>query len=133
MGVVENEKKEIAIGGDFNAGTILDEGDVLGKMLREEFMDSTGVEMLVKEPTHQELRGGKHCKNRLIDHFYSNNKNKVKSVEAVNLSGSKHKLVVAEICRNMKYSGPKQKLVRVRKNYSAEGLLQQLAVRDLLA
>ena len=51
--ILENEKKEILIGGDFNADTRLHEGDILGKILKEDLMDSRGMEMIVNEPTHQ--------------------------------------------------------------------------------
>ena len=37
-----------------------------------------------------------------------------------------HKLRNTKLRRNMKFSGPKQKRVRVRKNYSKEALLEEL-------
>ena len=103
---IESEGKEIVLGGDFNCDPRITENDGLGKFLREDLMDSTGLEMIVKEPTHQEIRKGKPCRNRLIDHIYTNHKQKVQKVHVRHVGGCHHKLIVAEPKRNVNSMAP---------------------------
>ena len=101
-----------------------------GKILEEELVEGEGMTMVVKEKTHQEVRNGKNCKARRIDHIYSNSAEKLRDTRTVMEAGSHHSLVLTTLLERMEQKGPQQHRARVRKNYSKEKLLTEMDKKD---
>ena len=100
---VMSENKRIYIGGDFNAsvGVNGETKDTIGADLEEILICDAGLDMIVKEATHQEVKNGVLCRARTIDHIYTNSPEKTLNTRAINEAGSHHKLLITKIRENM--------------------------------
>ena len=126
------ENKRIYIGGDFNAsvGVNGEPMDKLGAKLEETLMCEAGLDMLVDQPTHQEVKNGVPCNARTIDHIYTNGSEKTSRTRVVSEPGSHNKLLIIKILGKVVKKTPLQHKARQRKNYNADDFLQDLDVKD---
>ena len=126
--IIATERKPILLGGDINAelGGNGRKQDALGKIINNELLIETGLEMIIKEFTHMEVRNGVECAKRCIDHVYTNQVGLVKNIEVKNQSGSHHKLLKVEVNKKIQPTGVRQHRARVRKQYSKTALLNEL-------
>ena len=131
---VIKEEKDVILGGDLNAhiwqGEGGDETDNMGRRLVEELTGEAGLEMVVKEITHQEVRRGVLCKGRCIDHMFTNIPYRQGKVNVEQIAGSHHSLVYSAFTKAVVRKGPGQRRVRVRKTYTKEGYLAELDKKD---
>ena len=78
------------MGGDFNADMRIGENDSLGRILKENLIEEMGLQMTIEEFTHQEIRQGRLCRERHIDHIYTNMTNKITGSKATEIAGLNH-------------------------------------------
>ena len=75
-------------------------------MLKADLVDEAGLEMVVKEATHRDIKRGESGRGTLIDHIYTNIKQRLENVSVEALSGSHHSLVVVVIRKKVKFQSP---------------------------
>ena len=116
---VLSENKRIYIGGDFNSslGGNSERQDVIGADIEEVLVLESGLDMLIKEFTHQEVKNGIPCNARTIDHIYSNSPEKTMNTRTVLESGSHHKLLLTRIMGKVLNKAPLQHKARQRSLY----------------
>ena len=124
--IIESEDKDTVLGGDMNANIQDDDIDTMGTILEQELIIGAGMDMVVKDITHQEIRQGRKCRGKTIDHIYTNVDSRIENVKAISEPGAHHKLIYADIRRKIKLKGPRQQRNRYRKNYSKKSLLEEL-------
>ena len=110
------ENKSIVFGGDFNA-EIADKnnkGDKFGEILEDQLIGEGGLELIMKEKTHQSIRNNKNCAARAIDHIYCDIPNRAQNTRAVDEPGSHHKLILTTIRGRVDHKGPTQHMARER-------------------
>ena len=129
---VLSENKRIYVGGDFNASIGVNEEtkDSIGADLEETLVCEAGLDMIIKEATHQEVRKGTQCKPRTIDHLYTNSPEKTTNTKVLDQAGTHHKLLMTRIMDKPMNKAPLQHKGRQRKLYSKEKYLEELDGKD---
>ena len=112
---METENTEIILGGDFNADIREGENDVLWKKLRDVMINELRMSMLVQGHTHQEARQGMLCKERQIDHIYTNINRKSSKEHAETKPGLSHKLINTIVKKSLKMMRIRQQRERTKK------------------
>ena len=107
---ISSTEEVVCIGGDFNAslGGTEEHKDAYGEILEEELVEEGRFSMVVKESTHQEIRHGKKCRERSIDHIYCNSTERLKDTRAVTETGSHHKVIMTSLMERMELKGPQK-------------------------
>ena len=82
--------------------------------------------MIVNEVAHKEVKRGHTTKGKLIDHIYTNIRQKQEDVSVKSLAGSHHCLVQVSLRNRVKFQGQRQARIRSRRNYSKEKYLWEL-------
>ena len=105
------EDSDVILSGDMNAhietSPYNNDTDSLGHVLKEEFVIETGLEMIVKKVTHQEIRNGQKLRGRCIDHVYTNISHQLKNLEVQEMPGSHHSLVIMTLTKETQKLGPR--------------------------
>ena len=66
---------------------------------------------------------GQTCRGKIIDHIYTNVKQRLHEIKVDSLAGSRHCLVQVSLRNKVKFQGPRQAKVRDKKKYTRENYL----------
>ena len=94
--------------------------------MEEELIEGGGMSMVIKENTHQEVRRGKKCRARCIDHIYCNAAERLKNTQVIAEGGSHHRLLKTTLMERLELKGPQQHEARLKKGYGKEELLYEM-------
>ena len=80
--------------------------DPLKKIIQTDLIESTGLDQLIKLPTHRPLQNGRLGKESLIYQVFTNMKYKVTQTFLDSHYGTHHKRIEVQIKDRVAYQGP---------------------------